>query len=89
MAWVGRKYKHSHSEGFDEYMKALGQYHDSRYQPRKILIDEETKKVTEVNSRVMKMIFQPFYRFSARKTFFIHAASWRRLDEFIGRSLNP
>lgn len=26
---VGRKYKHSHSEGFDEYMKAIGQYRQS------------------------------------------------------------
>lgn len=24
MAWEGKKYKHDHSDGFDDYMKAIG-----------------------------------------------------------------
>lgn len=27
-AWVGKKYKMEKSEGFDDYMKALGEYID-------------------------------------------------------------
>lgn len=68
MAWEGRKYKLDKSEGFDEYMKALGEWHSaaSIESGAKFLI-KKCVQVLQSEFRLLKHVISTFYWFFALK----------------------